>query len=93
MSVDVIQFGSKREKDGCLVIPPPEEKGAVYIFFGKPRQRSRKSRWFILIQFCDRTHEYEEGPADWQAAVFLARTRARKYGFRVIDLSGVSHLY
>jgi hypothetical protein len=89
MNANVIQFSGQRDKSGVLIIPPPEEKGAVYVFFGKPRPRSRKSRWFILIQFCDRTHEFEEGAADWQTAILLARVRARKYGFRVIDMSDI----
>jgi hypothetical protein len=77
----------KRDADGVLQVPPPTRIGGVYVFFDKPRARMRKKRWFIYIEYCDSSYETEEGPADWAAAMFLARVRARKFGFRVVDAS------
>ncbi len=72
--------------DGGFCMPQDTFRhGTVYVFFGKQRARQRKPRWFIMIEFCDRTYEYEVGPADWKAAASLAMCRAMKYGFRVSD--------
>lgn len=78
-------------EDGVLYVPPPSCEGVVYIFFGKPRERMRKPRWYIVIQFCNSTHDLEEGPADWETAMFVARCRARKYGFRISDVSDTEY--
>lgn len=80
----------KRDADGVLHVPPPEHEGAVYVFFGKMWPRQRKKRWFIAIEYCDHSYEIEDAPEDWAAAMFLARLRARKFGFRVVDLSGAA---
>ena len=92
MSAAVLPFRKphKRDADGVLHVPPPVKKGTIYVFFGRRRPLARKSRWFIVYEFCDGTYDREEGPGDWKTAMFLARVRARKYGFRVSDLSCLS---
>lgn len=90
MTAEIFPFEvGHRDVDGILRLPPPRRTGTVYIFHGLAGPRQRKPRWFIAIEFCDSTHEIEIGPKDWQTAMFLARVRARKFGFRVVDLSNV----
>jgi hypothetical protein len=78
----------RRDADGSLYVPPPALPfGSVYVFYGFNKPRQRKRRWYIVIEFLDLSHDIENGPGDWGAAMLLAKVRARKYGFRVVDLS------
>jgi hypothetical protein len=93
MSAEVIPFIGpyRRDENEVIVIDPPPQKGHVLVFFAKPpRPRVRKSRWLIIIEFCDGTDEIIEGPTDWVTAMVVARTWGRKYGFPVKDLSIIS---
>jgi hypothetical protein len=77
----------KRDADGVLYVPPATREGIIYVLFGRPAAR-RKKRWCIWTEFCDGTHDLEDTmAADWKTAMFVAKVRAAKYGFRIVDVS------
>jgi hypothetical protein len=60
--------------------------GTVYVFFDRPAPRKRKC-WGVITEFRDWTYDMDLSPSDWKTAMAAARGLARKYGFRVVDLS------
>lgn len=80
---------AERDADGVLYVPPPLL--ASWHGLRRFRQVAREISQETMgrhHQILRRTHvSGRTVPADWKTAMFVARVRARKYGFRVVDLS------
>lgn len=90
MTATVIPFREpKCDADGAWHVPPQIAERAVYVVFGRPDRPRARKRWLVITQFgdgnCD-TRELHIKNSHIHA-MFDARALARRYGFKIVDLS------